>query len=102
TTLRAPTTTLFPYTTLFRSQQHHRHLDQHADHGGQRRAGMEAEQTDGGGYGQLEEVAGTNQRGWPSDAVLFARLAVEPVRQPGRSEEHTSELQSRENLVCRL
>src|SRR5690606_41481499 len=25
-----------------------------------------------------------------------------PVRRPARSEEHTSELQSRENLVCRL
>src|SRR5690606_42132329 len=29
-------------------------------------------------------------------------LAVEDADHPGRSEEHTSELQSRENIVCRL
>src|SRR5207302_10120032 len=29
-------------------------------------------------------------------------VAVEPAASPVRSEEHTSELQSRENLVCRL
>src|SRR5579883_2309241 len=38
--------------------------------------------------------------------VLSAEKAVgaalPPGRRPGRSEEHTSELQSRENLVCRL
>jgi len=32
-------------------QQHHWHLDQYPDHGGQRRAGLEAEQADGGRYG---------------------------------------------------
>src|SRR5690606_39801686 len=39
----------------------------------------------------------------PDDACRDGRLrypATEPAR--GRSEEHTSELQSRENLVCRL
>src|SRR5207302_9895960 len=29
-------------------------------------------------------------------------LPIDPLRHYGRSEEHTSELQSRENLVCRL
>src|SRR5690606_41365624 len=29
-------------------------------------------------------------------------LQIHRARRPGRSEEHTSELQSRENLVCRL
>src|SRR5690606_42025159 len=33
--------------------------------------------------------------------VWFARL-LQMLATPGRSEEHTSELQSRENLVCRL
>src|SRR5690606_41098269 len=37
-------------------------------------------------------------RGGDPGAVACA----EPVRDPDRSEEHTSELQSRENLVCRL
>src|SRR5690606_40059479 len=37
-------------------------------------------------------------------AVLFQEglEALGPRELPGRSEEHTSELQSRENLVCRL
>src|SRR2546430_10309279 len=61
---RPPRSTLFPYTTLFRSRE-----------GG--RADLEA---DGGG-GQLY-----------SDAAAAG----------GRSEEHTSELQSQSNLVCRL
>src|SRR5207302_9951695 len=34
--------------------------------------------------------------------VVLLRLRVEPPRCGPRSEEHTSELQSRENLVCRL
>src|SRR5207302_6265966 len=56
---RPPRSTLFPYTTLFRSRRgapEGRHLSQPGD----------------------------------------------PARRPARSEEHTSELQSRENLVCRL
>src|SRR5690606_41866859 len=34
--------------------------------------------------------------------VVTFSLAISPVSSPFRSEEHTSELQSRENLVCRL
>src|SRR3989449_1592322 len=66
---RPPRSTLFPYTTLFRSHRHDR-LDR-------RRRGGGAE----GG----------------------AR-ADPPRREPdqARSEEHTSELQSRLHLVCRL
>src|SRR5436309_8500498 len=64
---RPPRSTLFPYTTLFRS--------------------------------------------WPAASrwlcktrgrVLFCRTAKACSASPLRSEEHTSELQSRENLVCRL
>src|SRR5207302_3804990 len=60
---RPQRSTLFPYTTLFRSLDHHVRID-----------------------------------GEPDRAVrrLLAAIVVE------RSEEHTSELQSRENLVCRL
>src|SRR5690606_11804268 len=42
--------------------------------------------------------------GWSDLAALLAEIAVmaDPQEQePQRSEEHTSELQSRENLVCR-
>src|SRR5690606_41769948 len=44
------------------------------------------------------------RRGWPAAACRpAARGAAPPGRSPRpRSEEHTSELQSRENLVCRL
>src|SRR2546427_4746690 len=56
---RPPRSTLFPYTTLFRS------------HGGQ-----------------------------PAAAVGQAGIGVDHFQQ--RSEEHTSELQSQSNLVCRL
>src|SRR5260370_30397042 len=77
---RPPRSTLFPYTTLFRS------LDQ----GGQRLRAKES---------RLHALQGR--------ALLHVgRLqgGLERVRQPGdgRSEEHTSELQSHLNLVCRL
>src|SRR2546430_11450553 len=69
---RPPRSTLFPYTTLFRSP-------------GPVRAGGVAHGLDG----VLGERAGLHDDG----AVL---AGVE------RSEEHTSELQSQSNLVCRL
>src|SRR5256885_3938969 len=73
---RPPRSTLFPYTTLFRSGR--KHLPQEA------RAGME----------QGEEVG----HGEPTPRALPTRLAKGLLR----SEEHTSELQSPCNLVCRL
>src|SRR5438034_5297935 len=70
---RPPRSTLFPYTTLFRS------LGSHI-----------AEQLVGRG----EKVRALAR---PSSDVAFLRqLGVE------RSEEHTSELQSHSDLVCRL
>src|SRR6266700_7396628 len=66
---RPPRSTLFPYTTLFRS------------------AGSVA-----CGPASTEGAQSMKSRPVPG---LLATLAV-------RSEEHTSELQSRENLVCRL
>src|SRR3712207_8012592 len=71
---RPPRSTLFPYTTLFRSTENRHILAQAA----QRRLHVHAE----GGLHHWS-VAG-------ADA------------QPQRSEEHTSELQSRQYLVCRL
>src|SRR2546430_11083387 len=82
---RPPRSTLFPYTTLFRSL-----LAGHADAlefhlGGAKR------------LGRVEAHLGP-------DAV--ARRGIElralSVRDHHRSEEHTSELQSQSNLVCRL
>src|SRR2546430_13615577 len=78
---RPPRSTLFPYTTLFRS----------ALHEGRAQAAQAA--------GRLPQrlrgarVAGEDE---PGAAV------VEDEARRHRSEEHTSELQSQSNLVCRL
>src|SRR2546426_5697052 len=80
---RPPRSTLFPYTTLFRS---HAHAIQCADAG------------DAGVLGQRETVA-TDHEPQPSHEAP-AGPAVAPLAH--RSEEHTSELQSPCNLVCRL
>src|SRR2546427_8662168 len=76
---RPPRSTLFPYTTLFRSQR----LDPEPVPGKQQR--LRGRVPDGEGEHPAER----------SDAVR-SELLVE------RSEEHTSELQSQSNLVCRL
>src|SRR3712207_6916787 len=79
---RPPRSTLFPYTTLFRSQPW---------------------------YGE-RTLMGVSTSCVPDLAsfVLIRRLHVDLMRlatarcRRGRSEEHTSELQSRQYLVCRL
>src|SRR3712207_8542835 len=88
---RPPRSTLFPYTTLFRSEGH-----------GQ--DGEDAEQDEETAHGRT--VSQPGQLGWRPAGRL--RAAGER-RQQGdlgpvghRSEEHTSELQSRQYLVCRL
>src|SRR3712207_8808918 len=89
---RPPRSTLFPYTTLFRS--------------GGRRALISAPQVRA-----LRGHFGTeNPRRVPSCAgdlgarqALLRDLLARPRRSRAlRSEEHTSELQSRQYLVCRL
>src|SRR2546426_3330915 len=71
---RPPRSTLFPYTTLFRSR---RLLSGHGLHYG-------------GLYGYGHSV----------NTIEFSQAPT--AVQQGRSEEHTSELQSPCNLVCRL
>src|SRR5437660_7412464 len=77
---RPPRSTLFPYTTLFRSKAEHRVEDVERHH-------VDAVVAVGG--------AGRHPRAQRS------RL-VDAFLEAGRSEEHTSELQSRGHLVCRL
>src|SRR5207302_7427140 len=72
-----PISTLFPYTTLFRSAS--------------------------SSIGLMVCISST--RAWmPSSSSSAFACSAKPTSkpQPMRSEEHTSELQSRENLVCRL
>src|SRR3712207_7549259 len=82
---RPPRSTLFPYTTLFRSLEPTAYLLEEglvARVGAQRRQ-VVREPADGRGVG--------------------AAVVVDDDDQPAvRSEEHTSELQSRQYLVCRL
>src|SRR3712207_7852564 len=76
---RPPRSTLFPYTTLFRSPEG-QHGGGHPDH--------------------LRLLAPDLSRGpGPARRRGRPRLDPGPCR---RSEEHTSELQSRQYLVCRL
>src|SRR5256885_5849001 len=85
---RPPRSTLFPYTTLFRSWKHVVELD-----GGQVEQG---EQEDA--QPPCEEE---NADGLKVAAILGRQAAAQCFPRP-RSEEHTSELQSPCNLVCRL
>src|SRR3712207_7997534 len=79
---RPPRSTLFPYTTLSRS-------------------------TAGGPTGEVSSRSCTPPRQITGCALrppLWGTIAPRPRRgcAPTRSEEHTSELQSRQYLVCRL
>src|SRR5690349_23503183 len=82
---RPPRSTLFPYTTLFRSLR--------GDLGV--RALRQPEQRV-----QARQVRARDRRGQLLQEVQPFRGV--PARRAGRSEEHTSELQSRRDLVCRL
>src|SRR3712207_8176771 len=94
---RPPRSTLFPYTTLFRSRDRDAVellaqdlLRAELVHG----VDVAEQERDRDGAEAL--VARAHRSG--ADAVLVERLELVP----GRSEEHTSELQSRQYLVCRL
>src|SRR3712207_8920486 len=85
---RPPRSTLFPYTTLFRS----RAVADGGDpaHPGVCGGGAEARALRGGGG-----AAAARRR-------ALGRGAARRLVARARSEEHTSELQSRQYLVCRL
>src|SRR3712207_7148233 len=87
---RPPRSTLFPSTTLFRS----RDVGQHAA----RRAVAEREADRLDVVGVLAEVA--RRVAAHAERLDLERGALDADRR--RSEEHTSELQSRQYLVCRL
>src|SRR5690606_40344799 len=85
-TPRPSTSTLFPYTTLFRSES--------LDHNNQKIDDLNLE---------IERL--TNHSDYIDNTVAVSSGILAGIIDSfwvGRSEEHTSELQSRENLVCRL
>src|SRR2546427_4034998 len=71
---RPPRSTLFPYTTLFRS----------------------------GGLAENAIVPLNLSRAGTVDFVLSGSWSQKSAKEARRSEEHTSELQSQSNIVCRL
>src|SRR2546430_10303968 len=76
---RPPRSTLFPYTTLFRS-----------------------ESTIMAFLPPISQMTRLSSR-WPSRVLpALSQIQSPTSRDPVRSEEHTSELQSQSNLVCRL
>src|SRR5688572_32161233 len=77
---RPPRSTLFPYTTLFRSAT---------------LISVEARQV-----AWLRDLAGISPAPRAADPARKADAVLRELRD--RSEEHTSELQSQSNLVCRL
>src|SRR3712207_7404416 len=92
---RPPRSTLFPYTTLFRSDLGA--LVAHEDDRGRLRGVLLR-----GSWGLL----GAEARGGVRRLLVGGRLsgvhAGDADQHGRRSEEHTSELQSRQYLVCRL
>src|SRR5690606_41932705 len=90
-----PRSTLFPYTTLFRSAHHSRVV-------ARRLHRLVVDGVDGEILACVDEDELRSRRVVERDLVHHrgSRRCVRSM--PGRSEEHTSELQSRENLVCRL
>src|SRR3712207_7924153 len=94
---RPPRSTLFPYTTLFRSPFCHnpdsRVIDsREADEGATTRRRRSCPAC-GRRFTTVEEAV---------LAVVKRSGVSEPFNRSKRSEEHTSELQSRQYLVCRL
>src|SRR5688572_31368746 len=83
---RPPRSTLFPYTTLFRS-----HAEQEEDRG-DHEVRLQAD-VESGFHQTISSATSSNS--------LRARSSTR-LRRRSRSEEHTSELQSQSNLVCRL
>src|SRR3712207_8174545 len=102
---RPPRSTLFPYTTLFRSESIatiHRALDLGVTF---------LDTSDVYGDGHNEELVGEAIAGRRDEVQLATKFSLSrndrggmdiDGRPENRSEEHTSELQSRQYLVCRL
>src|SRR5258707_5491755 len=88
---RPPRSTLFPYTTLFRSQENELYFGDY-------------EQVNGIYYAFAVEQAqkGSASRAQISVVKIEQNIPLEDAHFSMRSEEHTSELQSRQYLVCRL
>src|SRR3712207_8138993 len=87
---RPPRSTLFPYTTLFRSDADVAYLSRHRSPTDVARESFVLERI----------MIRAGYWTWRFSSADFKVIVPDP--EGGRSEEHTSELQSRQYLVCRL
>src|SRR3712207_6883366 len=90
---RPPRSTLFPYATLFRSGGGRKALALPRGGGGRKAGGSEE---------RLHARRAARRDRDPADPGGADAVGVQHREQGGRSEENTSELQSRQYLVCRL
>src|SRR2546427_1848634 len=88
---RPPRSTLFPYTTLFRSLQL-----------AYRRRGLDDAHLVAGVLAAADEMHVRVDEARNDGRALQVDGAAARAERSARSEEHTSELQSQSNLVCRL
>src|SRR5256885_7367311 len=91
---RPPRSTLFPYTTLFRSRRRHEAIALRLVREVREVADVVRLQVD-----DAHRARGSEAR---HRRAVPVQLGVDLQLETGRSEEHTSELQSPCNLVCRL
>src|SRR3712207_8203834 len=82
---RPPRSTLFPYTTLFRSK-----------------CPRNVSATCAASSSRRSPWSTKTHVSWSPTALCTSSAATAESTPPERSEEHTSELQSRQYLVCRL
>src|SRR5205085_4924112 len=95
---RPPRSTLFPYTTLFRSEVAVRvGVDDRVAH-----AELVEERALRERVVVLVQALGPESHEVAREHRVDVTVAADRVGLPLRSEEHTSELQSQSNLVCRL
>src|SRR3712207_9084154 len=99
---RPPRSTLFPYTTLFRSVSGGAVIERFGELEAEVRSGSEA------AIEPLADLLADHEELVPAETSKLERALAAVRRSAGdgvatlRSEEHTSELQSRQYLVCRL
>src|SRR5688572_32070311 len=90
---RPPRSTLFPYTTLFRSALEVTPMDR------RRLRLLRRIETR---YRTVTETVRLGCFSFPFTRIADPNRVLDEVAAEERSEEHTSELQSQSNLVCRL
>src|SRR2546430_12516906 len=98
---RPPRSTLFPYTTLFRSHRPRRWRTPRSPRGRRRTRSRASRRTslDELPYHRVLRLSDLRHAARLPDLALVNMAMRSPTV---RSEEHTSELQSQSNLVCRL